>query len=276
MKPTIIVLPGILAHPRLQHAPLNLGQYGQVEYIEYQKKGFDPDEIIQRTFEALEHHKDDEGGVIIIGTSIGGSVAAFALQRLREQYGMIAFANVEFVAVDPPAGSKTFAGFEWAPVWLVSSRLFLPILWIIGLIMIPVSRNGAGLPKDEYITVPSYEDMKRITGRDQMLVSEWQNYVKDASQAGLQGHSAWSWACQIRWMANRRPLERALRFINGIDITYVECTGDGNEVVSQPDASKWWHARAGSNVWQVEAPHCGYLQMQAEFAAVFDKLLSRP
>jgi pimeloyl-ACP methyl ester carboxylesterase len=269
---TIIPLAGILNRVEEQYRPLNLSQYGQVEHLAYDAEKFNPDvamnDLIAR-LKQLEYSR----GVVLIGSSLGGCIAAFAVNAIRR--GRTDLDWLKLVVVDSPSGSKTFKGFEWMPTWLINSWFGAVFLRVFGAIMMWVSRKGPGLPKDRYITRPRPEVMMALSGFSNLSDDEWRLWVKQMAKRGLTGHRAKVWAQQIRWMAKigaDGSLDEAVRGLDGLDVTYVMCT-DGNDVVSQPEASNWWRERCGADVITVAAPHCGYLQMQTEFEGAFNYLL---
>lgn len=271
MKPTIIPLPGILSRGPEQYMPLDLERYGDVEWLDY--KDFSPKAIIKTVADRAEQLRLSGRPVILIGSSLGGCLAAFIVERLRSQTNGLDWLRV--IIVDAPSGAKTFKGFEKLPSWLITSWFGAVFLRVFGALMMWISRIGPGLPKDAYITKPPRDVVAWLTGDADMSLIDWQKWVKQTAKECLRGHSASVWARQIRWMTSigdDGSLGAAAVSLIGVHTVYIACT-DGNDVVTQPDAASWWQCHTGARVLQVRAPHCGYLQMQHEFWQAFHGML---
>lgn len=278
----IVCLPGILARCEEQHRPLWLERYGEVKYLDYATSAFVPEPVIANAVSTVKSFARVGRKVCLLGSSLGGNVAAFATQQLRQDCPDL---NDWFSAilVDAPAGSRTFTAAQSVPPGLITSAAGTVIFSVIGGVSLFVSRQGPGLPKDEYITRPSADVMDYLAGRRDFTDEAWRQWVKQTAKQFLTGHSGKAWAEQLRWMTNvyeDGSLDAAASSMKGLSVTYIQCTY-GNDVVTQPQAQQWWLERLGSVVqggmpaWRtVEAPHCGYLQMQAEFELKIAPLLS--
>ena len=269
----IICLPGILARGEEQHKPLWLERHAEVQYFEYGQATFQPEPVIARAIGEVAKYSRAGRNVTLLGSSLGGNVAAFVTEQLaRDNPDIDDWLSV--VLVDAPAGSRTFTAAQAVPPGLITSPPGKVIFTAIGGTMLFVSRQGPGLPKDEFITMPSAEVMKRLAGRGDFSEEEWRDWVKQAAKSGLTGHSGSVWAEQIRWMTQvveDGSLDRAARSLRDRRATYVQCV-TGNDVVLQPKAQQWWLERMGSTnpddsarYRTIAAPHCAYLQMQQAF-----------
>jgi hypothetical protein len=269
----IICLPGILARSEEQHNPLWLERHAEVQYFEYGQATFQPEAVIARAISEVNKYSRAGRSVTLLGSSLGGNVAAFVTQQLTSGNPDIDD-WFSVVLVDAPAGSRTFTAAQAVPPGLITSPPGKVIFTAIGGVSMFVSRQGPGLPKDEFITLPSAEVMTHLAGHGDFTLAQWREWVKQSAKSGLSGHSGSVWAEQIRWMTQvfeDGSLDRAARSLHDRRATYVQCVS-GNDVVLQPKAQQWWLERIGSTnaddsarYRTVAAPHCGYLQMQHEF-----------
>ena len=216
-----------------------------------------------RFVEAAADHADF---VQLVGASLGGDLVPFVVQQLSDEIK----ARLQVVIVDAPAGADTLMALpSWSAGFMASSfgRLATPI----GLIRIP--------PKEDEITVPSQVVQQRMSGEHFDDDVAWKRYIIERAKKELKGHSARLWRSQIAWMiriVRDGSLAEACKSLEGLDVTYLVCTGKGNGVVRQPEALAWWGAHVdGLKVEEVNATHCGFLQNQPEFAEAFRKILER-
>ena len=274
---TIIHLPGILAKADTQIAPVFLEDWGVLDFIRTPDlQVFRPEHTVDVLTKRLVQLHLQGRNVVLIGSSLGGILAAMAVQRLGPQWRyQTGFQWLRVIAVDSPAGAGTFKGFEWVPdhVWRspgLLTAIGAPILW--------VGRMGPGLPKDGFIAEPDPDTKIRMSYRAE---EPWNTWLRAEAKRGLQGHRPSVWAQQLCFMArvfNNGQQWQAVRALRDVDFTYLQCTA-GNDVVAQPVAAQWWAMCADMDddaVVQVEAPHCGYLQMQPAFSLAFEQVLSRP
>lgn len=269
----IICLPGILARSEEQHKPLWLERHAAVQYFEYGQATFQPEPVIARAISEVNKYSRAGRTVTLLGSSLGGNVATFMTEQLAHDNPDIDD-WLSVVLVDAPAGSRTFTAAQAVPPGLITSSPGKVIFTAIGAASLFVSRQGPGLPKDEFITMPSAEVMEHLAGRSDFSEEEWCDWVKQTAKKYLTGHSGSVWAEQIRWMtqvSEDGSLNRAARSLRERRVTYVQCV-KGNDVVLQPKAQQWWLERIGSSnaddsprYRTIAAPHCGYLQMQQSF-----------
>ena len=279
----IICVPGILAHSSEQHQPLWLERVAHVEHIGYDSKDFSGEAAIGQLMDRTQKFVNQGRQVKVLGTSLGGNVAAIAVHRMLTNGVPLSEAPFRLVLADAPAGSVSFAAAKSIPPGLILSPVGKGVFAAIGGITVFMNSRGAGLPKDDLITMPNDPRVrKHMTGQSDFSEDEWHDKIKSIAKKGLSGHSGKVWSQQIRQMTEwyeQGVLDEAARSLREIDAVYVQYVR-GNDVIVQPKTQQWWLERMGMNNaggsprWRtIQAPHCGYLQMQPESDAVLLPLL---
>lgn len=279
----IICLPGILARSEEQHKPLWLERFGTVEYFDYDPNSFQMDVETARAVSMVKQYSDDGYTVKLLGTSLGGNVAAFVTEQLGQDCPDIDdwFATI---LVDAPAGSGSFHAARTVPPKLILSPVGRGATRALGAVTAKLNDRGVGIPKDELITRPEPDVMRHMAQRDNFSDEEWKSWVKQTARKALSGHKGVVYSDQIRemtWVFEHGTLARAARSMRPRKVTYVQCTV-GNNVVVQPDALNWWLDQIGHHNsddgetprWATaKGPHAAYLQMQPELEAAIVPLL---
>lgn len=258
---TVVALVGILNHGD-KFAPLGFEADHVVTYDA--RMPMVASDVIEKTAGLLVD-LTLRGSVTLIGSSMGGMLAAFIVKRWRWLTADGQLDRLRVVLEDVPNGVESMAAAFCNPA--VGRIITSPI----GHILRPLSQIKVG-PKDQYIEIPPAHIQQEIAGRD-MGDDDWRAYVKAEAIKGLSGFSGDAWLSWLRWMiqvGRNGSLAEACGALEGIDTAYIACMGDGNDVVKQPHALDWWVQHvAGLKVLRIEATHCGHLQQVLTFRSAF-------
>lgn len=264
-KVAFIAIPGILARSQDQLEPLMpvLESYDlEITSFDYLDEHFNADLCV--TVIAREVHANILRGkpTILFGTSLGGMLAALALERLREIVGVDTLrAMVSTILVDAPSSGRDIILAPFLPsgtgplVGKMISRLSPSEKAntgygkrLLGSFMVPPKDHEIELEQDG----PTAEEIKRLAVN------------------GLSGHLFTVWFDQLRWMCRSQLHTYA---VEGLDVTYIACV-KGNVTVRQPQATKAWRPYV-SRVVEVATPHCAYLQARGTWSKVIKEELER-
>ena len=236
-----LLLPGILARGEEQFQTLieGFGRKGSVDIRTYVGHGFDLNRVARNVERDIEMYRRYGLEVIIIGASIGGLVGFEALKTLESLEG------VKLIMIDSPHGVSSMSAFP--------DRLAI------------LTRIFKGAPLPNFIGNRVLEKMKVGPKRDYVDEDQQFEIVKEKALASLSGHEFSMWWAQLVSMVNYRPTP-----IVGLDVTYVACLGEANDVVVQPLAhEKWKEVTKNLKVVEVEAAHCGFLQQPTRWHRLF-------
>ena len=276
---TVILLPGILARPVEQYNPLGLaleaiGRPIGFSYASDARMNMPGLVELVRTqlSESLAR-----GPVVLVGSSMGGMQIPFIIEDYRNKYTSAAkdLEQLKIIIVDAPTGAETMKALPNFAAGLLASGAGRMVLGSsLGDKLVAKMSEP---PKDDEITIPSDDVMRRLTGGKLFSDADYKAWVKATAIEGLKGYSGLLWWSQMRWMINAgksHQLDEAIASLHELDVTYLACTHPGNGVVAQPSAMDWWAARLPTmKRAEVYGTHCGYLQNQPEFAAAFRAIL---
>lgn len=274
----IIVLPGVLARCFQQARHLLLEDVtDDVVYYDYDDRDYNPGLEVENIVHSVEAWHSAGRRVTLIGSSLGGDLTAFVVERLLRDHSDLR-QWFDAIVIDPPVGKPSLKAVpDWLPDRLIVSRLGTMIFTVIGWIILLVNRTSIGLPKDRFISRPDAHSMRIMSGRNNFSNEEWREWVKMEAKRCLRGHRVKPWRKQTQWMVRifmDGSLERALTACRGQRIVVVACM-TGNDVIMQPWSADWWAAMLQDPdvIRYVPATHAGYLQNQTEFKSVFRTLL---
>lgn len=257
MKLQTIGLPGVLAD-KMQFSPL-AGVLPNLTVLEYQGRLFHAHGEIERASQLITSAEADRVGVLAV--SLGGVLAPFAVQALPQSFDK---GRLKIVIVDSPFGLPTLVN----PLakWLAIPGVRRVASLLAALAKSPV--NDDMLPKDDMIEVP-----------EGVNAASWKLHVRDRARQDLQGYylsnlaSPTSWMCKVGRVGGAQ--EKAVRELDGLDVTYVACVHPGNDVVRQMLAAECFKGACPSaEVVRVASPHAAFLQMQDRWQGVLGPLFS--
>jgi len=243
-----LLLPGILARGREQFETQlsNIGRKGSIDVRSYVGHGFEISHVARSVARDVKMYQRCGLEVIIIGASIGGLVGLEAVRLLQSLEG------VKLIMIDSPHGVSSMRAFP--DRLAILTRIFkgAPLPNFIGNRVLEKMKVG---PKRDFVDFPEGVD------KDQHF-----EIVKEKALASLSGHEFSMWWTQLVAMVNYRPTAAIL----GLDVTYVACLGEANDVVVQPLAKKKWQkVDPNLKVVEVEAAHCGFLQQPTRWHRLF-------
>lgn len=261
----LLAVPGILVPGIAQMSPLMplFVQHGlEVRALEYGGVHFDSELCAADIATGVEHALADSPRVTVLASSLGGMLAALALERIGA-----AVDDVRWLIVDSPSSSRDLvvaplpAGANSAVGWL--SRKIRPSAkanesygrWLLSKMAVP--------PKDEAIEVPN-----DFTG---LVAKGYRDGVKRTAMQNLTTTPFTLWYEQVRWMLACEGLP--VDGFDGLDATYFACVR-ANATVRQPDASRVWQSHV-SKVVQVPTAHCAYAEAKYTWMQALDAELSR-
>lgn len=243
-----ILLPGMMKRADEQFEPLfsTMRKYGSIDARAYVGHGFNLDQLARSVAQTVDSHIKKGYNVTIIGASVGGMVANRSLSYLIHGNPL----NTEVIMIDTPFGVKTMKNY---PNWLAFLTRVFPSA-----------------------PVPNYIGNRIINKTKVGIESEANNSsisrpnLSQQSLDYLNIHHFSTWWKQLVVMVNAQPV------MNKNYITmYVVCEGDGNHVVSQPEASRHWKSVIPTAVLyrMPLTAHCSFKEQHSRWVSLFDSML---
>ncbi|USN96201.1 MAG: hypothetical protein H6797_03935 [Candidatus Nomurabacteria bacterium] len=264
----LYVIPGVLAEAKNQISPLRpiLSQWGRLIYVNWGKWFYSPSMnkhvLAQRIVE--DRRQYDAGDIVLVASSLGGSVSLDVGERLHEiapdiKPGLIVFDGI--------AGSSNLKGPGkiLGPV-VRYGRWLIPLgfvgITLLNLVLMPIAKrmNEGALPKDDEI-----ED-----GLNKKA-------IQDKARKDMAGYAVFTTLFrQTAHMSATKVTPEKLR--NFSYVQYYCCTLD-NVTVQQPKEARKWRnaaskARVPFNAVEVKSPHDAYAQMPKLWRSKVGKNLS--
>ncbi len=178
--------------------------------------------------------------VVVIGSSLGGLVAADALMRLHPA---VRRRVDRLVLVDSPYGATSLGQGGVVGSWLFRLTRLHHLPWLRNLPMV-------GGP-------PKREEIERGLDPEAVIAT---------AMARMQGFTIGEWGDQLASMTRHPELDPTMR------VEYLHCD-TGNVTVLPSAVRRWRAASLHVTVHSVRSPHCGYLQQPAAFIAALTTAL---
>lgn len=247
---TFILVPGILARSDEQFQSLvpTFKEMGSVTFLDYQGRGYDLNRATQQLMAAVKYYLKS-GRVTIVGASLGGYATFNVLKAFQGDD------RVSGQMIDTPYGVETLTAMPNRLSWIFKIFPSAPLPEFLGNRLLMMMRVP---PKNENIVVP-----------EGVNAEEYQKLIIEQAMTNLSGHSFVRYWEQLAMMVKMRPQPIG----ESLNMTYVMCNGEGNDVVVQPmAASRWSRVIPNLQISAVHGVHCGFLEQAPFWAQLFKGL----
>lgn len=261
---------GVVQNGIAQFGPILDTLPGQVWSYHTETRKFHVDRLIEDFLEDTNKKWWFDGkNVNVVGASLGGVIAPFAIEKLRQLNPGADMSKWHVVMVDTPCGADTLVdkNAKFLTPSLVSGAVtsLLPAF-----VKAPIE-----LPKWDEITVPPIEE--RHYGHREHTDDQYKQWVIEQSSRMLGIYPLALKLNQVHWMnkvARDGSFERACRNgLAGVRTTYFRCTM-GSGTVKPTAAEKLQQWIPHMDIVDINATQCGFLQNQPEFDQAFRRELA--
>lgn len=260
----IIGLPGVLARPEEQFAPVEdvLWWFGDVDYVSYGKGRTDADAVIAEAVKLAHDALATGKTVTIVGLSLGAYFATYARAALMSTDLYASMERLHLLLVDGPGGGDTLYAIPPKALRVAKAvtQLHLPkSLSYPKAMQVP--------PEPENIAVPA-----GLTPEQEVAYKE--KVIADARTL-LSKHEMTTFTSQVNWMAGAGWGNLPLGYLKGVDSTYIGNVSEKNNTVRQPDALKKWAPHVRNPVIEVPTAHVALGEERDLYRQLFLEQMTR-